>query len=168
MKKFLTVLFVLSIQLILAQEATTYYLIRHAEKDRSDPSNSNPELTLEGRQRAQRWSAVFERIALDAVYSTNYLRTIQTASPTAEAHHIAIQFYDPRALYSEEFKASTTGQNVLIVGHSNTIPELANAILGEQQFENIPDDINSYLYVITVIDNYANSILFTIDYKERD
>lgn len=168
MKKFLTVLFVLSIQLILAQEATTYYLIRHAEKDRSDPSNSNPELTLEGRQRSQRWSAVFERIALDAVYSTNYLRTIQTASPTAEAHHIAIQFYDPRALYSEEFKASTTGQNVLIVGHSNTIPELANAILGEQQFENIPDDINSYLYVITVIDNYANSILFTIDYKERD
>ena len=163
MKKFLTVLFVLSIQLILAQEATTYYLIRHAEKDRSDPSNSNPELTLEGRQRSQRWSAVFKRIALDAVYSTNYLRTIQTASPTAEAHHIAIQFYDPRALYSEEFKASTTGQNVLIVGHSNTIPELANAILGEQQFENIPDDINSYLYVITVIDNYANSILFTID-----
>ena len=163
MKKFLTVLFVLSIQLILAQEATTYYLIRHAEKDRSDPSNSNPELTLEGRQRSQRWSAVFERIALDAVYSTNYLRTIQTASPTADAHHIAIQFYDPRALYSEEFKASTTGQNVLIVGHSNTIPELANAILGEQQFENIPDDINSYLYVITVIDNYANSILFTID-----
>ena len=163
MKKFLTVLFVLSIQLILAQEATTYYLIRHAEKDRSDPSNSNPELTLEGRQRSQRWSAVFERIALDAVYSTNYLRTIQTASPTAEAHHIAIQFYDPRALYSEEFKASTTGQNVLIVGHSNTIPELANAILCEQQFENIPDDINSYLYVITVIDNYANSILFTID-----
>jgi len=153
----------LSIQLILAQEATTYYLIRHAEKDRSDPSNSNPELTLEGRQRSQRWSAVFERIALDAVYSTNYLRTIQTASPTAEAHHIAIQFYDPRALYSEEFKASTTGQNVLIVGHSNTIPELANAILGEQQFENIPDDINSYLYVITVIDNYANSILFKID-----
>lgn len=153
----------MSIQLILAQEATTYYLIRHAEKDRSDPSNSNPELTLEGRQRSQRWSAVFERIALDAVYSTNYLRTIQTASPTAEAHHIAIQFYDPRALYSEEFKASTTGQNVLIVGHSNTIPELANAILGEQQFENIPDDINSYLYVITVIDNYANSILFTID-----
>ncbi|MGA0042550.1 MAG: SixA phosphatase family protein [Flavobacteriaceae bacterium] len=130
MKKFLTVLFVLSIQLILAQEATTYYLIRHEEKDRSDPSNSNPELTLEGRQRSQRWSAVFERIALDAVYSTNYLRTIQTASPTAEAHHIAIQFYDPRALYSEEFKASTTGQNVLIVGHSNTIPELANAILG--------------------------------------
>ena len=168
MKKFLTVLFVLSIQLILAQEATTYYLIRHAEKDRSDPSNSNPELTLEGRQRSQRWSAVFERIALDAVYSTNYLRTIQTASQTAEAHHIAIKFYDQRALYSEEFKASTTGQNVLIVGHSNTIPELANAILGEQQFENIPDDINSYLYVITVIDNYANSILFTIDYKERD
>lgn len=163
MKKFLTVLFVLSIQLILAQEATTYYLIRHAEKDRSDPSNSNPELTLEGRQRAQRWSAVFERIALDAVYSTNYLRTIQTASPTAEAHHIALQFYDPRALYSEEFKASTKGQSVLILGHSNTIPELANAILGEQQFENIPDDINSYLYVITVIDNYANSILFTID-----
>ncbi len=163
MKKILTVFCVLCFQLTLAQDVTNYYLIRHAEKDRSNPNNSNPELTTEGHQRARRWGVVFEKIQFDAVYSTNYLRTIQTAAPTAESQGIEIQFYDPRTLNSDEFKETTKGQNVLIVGHSNTIPDLANAILGEQQFDNIPDDINSYLFVISVIDNKVNSMLLTID-----
>ncbi|PSR09222.1 MAG: phosphoglycerate mutase, partial [Candidatus Arcticimaribacter sp.] len=62
-----------------AQEVTTYYLVRHAEKDRSDKTNSNPELTDLGHQRALRWSSVFDNVTFDAVYSTNYLRTIATA-----------------------------------------------------------------------------------------
>ena len=44
---------------------TTYYLIRHAEKDRSDKSNRNPELTEIGKTRAQHWNEVFQNIAFD-------------------------------------------------------------------------------------------------------
>jgi len=32
-----------------SQTITTYYLIRHAEKDRSNPDNKNPHLTDKGR-----------------------------------------------------------------------------------------------------------------------
>lgn len=64
-------------------ETTTYYFIRHAEKDKSDSSNKNPDLTEKGIQRAEKWSNVFENIKLDFIFSTKYNRTIQTAQPTA-------------------------------------------------------------------------------------
>lgn len=67
-----------------SDETTTYYLIRHAEKDRTDTSNKNPNLNLEGLERAKKWASYFKNIELDAVYSTNYNRTQQTATPTAE------------------------------------------------------------------------------------
>ena len=79
-----------------AQEITTYYLVRHAEKDRSDKTNSNPELTDQGNQRALKWSSVFDNVTFDAVYSTNYLQTIATTKPTATAQGLVIQFYNPR------------------------------------------------------------------------
>ena len=64
-----------------AQETTTYYFIRHAEKDRTDPNNANPKLTPKGHQRAVKWSEVFQEVSFDAVYSTDYSRTIETALP---------------------------------------------------------------------------------------
>ena len=62
-------------------EVTVYYLIRHAEKDRSDKKNKNPELTKQGNNRAAYWASVFKEVPFDAVYSTDYNRTIQTATP---------------------------------------------------------------------------------------
>ena len=85
MKKYLF-LFIFAFSLLsscTSDETTTYYLIRHAEKDRTDNTNRNPHLNPEGEKRAQNWSTYFKDIKLDAVYSTNYNRTIQTATPTA-------------------------------------------------------------------------------------
>ena len=46
MKKLVVLLVILFCSLSsFAQEVSTYYLVRHAEKDRSDKTNSNPELT---------------------------------------------------------------------------------------------------------------------------
>ena len=42
------------------EETTTYYLIRHAEKDRTDATNPNPSLTITGEQRAQNWAEYFK------------------------------------------------------------------------------------------------------------
>ena len=60
------------------ERITTYYLVRHAEKDRSNPEDKNPNLTAEGLQRAERWNTVLSNIRFDAVYTTNYNRTQQT------------------------------------------------------------------------------------------
>jgi len=146
-----------------AQEITTYYLVRHAEKDRSDKTNSNPELTDQGNQRALKWSSVFDNVTFDAVYSTNYLRTIATAKPTATAQGLVIQFYNPRELNSKEFQQETKGKTVLVVGHSNTTPQFVNAILGTKQYTDIQDDNNANLYIVTRINEENSVVLLKIE-----
>jgi broad specificity phosphatase PhoE len=131
---------------------TTYYLIRHAEKDRSDPKDKNPNLNESGRNRADKWNLVFQNIDFDAVFSTEYNRTIQTAGPTAKKQKLEIQFYDPRQLYTEEFARSTQGKTVLVVGHSNTTPAFVNAILGEDKYKDMDDHDNGSLYIVTIMD----------------
>lgn len=157
MKRFL-IIFVAALSLVSCNDSkskkdkdtTVYYLIRHAEKDRSDETNRNPDLTEAGLIRANNWAKHFEDINLDAVYSTNYNRTQQTATPTAKAKGLEVLSYNPSKLYSDEFKAATKGKSVLVVGHSNTTPVFANAILGEKKYENMADDDNATLFIVTV------------------
>jgi broad specificity phosphatase PhoE len=78
------------------EETTTYYLIRHAEKDRTDKTNKNPNLNEKGLERAKKWAEYFKDVDFDAVYSTNYNRTMQTALPTAESNKLNIKNYDPK------------------------------------------------------------------------
>ena len=67
---------------MLAQEVakSTYFLIRHAEKDRSDSENKNPSLTEKGKQRAILWSQILADYGVEAVYATDYKRTQETAA----------------------------------------------------------------------------------------
>jgi phosphohistidine phosphatase SixA len=144
-------------------EKTTYYFIRHAEKDRSDDTNKNPNLNEKGLLRAENWSTVFENVAFDEIYSTDYNRTIQTATPTAESKHLEIKFYNPANLYDEGFEFKTKGKTVLIVGHSNTTPQFVNKILGKEKYPDIDDANNSNLYIITITNNVLNDILLVIN-----
>lgn len=153
MKKYtLLLLFVFTALLsCTTKETTTYYLIRHAEKVRTDATNRNPNLNETGKERATNWGTYFKNIDLDAVYATDYNRTQQTASPTAKNKNLPIQKYDPRKMYTEDFAAVTKGKTVLIVGHSNTTPVFANKILGEQKYKNMDDRDNASLYIVTII-----------------
>lgn len=164
MKKLVVLLVILFCSLSsFAQEVSTYYLVRHAEKDRSDKTDSNPKLTEEGKQRAAKWSTVFGDVAFDAVYSTNYLRTTATAQPTATAQGLEIQFYNSRELYSKEFQQATMGKTVLVVGHSNTTPQFVNAILGSERYSDIQDDNNANLYIVTRINKETADVLLKIE-----
>ena len=146
-----------------SDETTTYYLIRHAEKDRTDKTNRNPNLNFEGEKRAQKWSEYFNNIDLDAVYSTNYNRTIETATPTAMSKKLEIIKYDPRNMYDSIFQQNTKGKTVLIVGHSNTTPAFVNKIIGEKLYDNIDDSVNSNLFKVTVIGHTKSSERINVD-----
>ena len=165
MKKY-TLLFVLLFGLLSActsQETTTYYLIRHAEKDRTDKSNRKPNLNEKGLDRAKKWASYFKNIKLDAVYSTNYNRTQQTATPTATSKNLKILSYNPNQMYDSIFQQNTQGKKVLIVGHSNTTPVFANKILGEKKYEYMKDNDNSSLYIVTITNNKKTSTVEKID-----
>lgn len=131
-------------------ETTNYYLIRHAEKDRSDPTNKDPKLTAEGIVRANTWANYFKDTPLDQVYSTAYLRTQQTAAYTASSKNLMVEQYEVGSLYTEDFKSLTKGQHVLIVGHSNTTPALVNKIIGQDTYVDMKDDDNASLYKVTI------------------
>ncbi len=165
MKHFFLLLLCAFNLLVFAQqeETSTYYLIRHAEKDRTDATNKDPVLTTAGEARAVRWAQVFKEVPLEAVYSTSYQRTLQTAQPTAQLKELEILTYDPRNLDLDEFYSDTAGQHVLIVGHSNTTPQLANKLLGEKQYEQIADNNNGNLYIITVTNKKASGVLLHIE-----
>ncbi len=168
MKKYLLlVVFVFSTVASFSQEkekeVTTYYLIRHAEKNRADKNNKDPFLTIKGVERAKHWAEVFSTANINMVYTTNYNRTKETAQPTANKNGLKLYIYDPSNMYDEDFKFNTKGKNVLIVGHSNTTNTFANKILGENKYSEIDDGNNSNLYIVTVSKKGATSVFLKID-----
>ncbi|MEM8928938.1 MAG: phosphoglycerate mutase family protein [Bacteroidota bacterium] len=142
---------------------STFYLIRHSEKDRSDLDDPDPELEQKGLDRAIRWAEVFDPVPLDAIYSTNYERTTMTAAPTSVKKNIDIEFYDPQNVDIEEFKLKNIGANVLVVGHSNTTPDFVNKLLGEEKYAAMDDNDNSSLFIVRFIDDQVTHIQLNMD-----
>jgi len=145
------------------QTVTTYFLIRHAEKNRNNPDNKNPHLTDKGRERALRWSQILKNVKLDAVYSTDYNRTKETANPTAASQHLKVTFYHPIKIDYAAFKKETKGKTVLIVGHSNTIPNFVNALIGKDKYKQIADTNNANLYIVTITGDKVSDLQLYIN-----
>ena len=146
-----------------ANENTTYYLIRHAEKVRTDPNDQNPALEIKGMMRAKRWAAYFEPIKIDKIYITKFVRTKQTASFIAQEKQVTPTTYDPNTVYSDKFLKETNGKSILIVGHSNTIPQLVNKLIGEEKFEDMDDGDNSTLFKVTINGNDKKVETITVE-----
>ena len=51
-----------------SQDCSEFFLIRHAEKDRNDPENKNPNLNEKGKLRALKWIEVFKNLEFDKIY----------------------------------------------------------------------------------------------------
>lgn len=142
---------------------TTYYLVRHAEKDRVNPEDKNPNLTSEGFARAENWNQILKNVKLDLIYTTNYNRTQQTAQPIANQHNLTPIIYDANNFVTDEFLKTTKGKTVFIVGHSNTLPQIANALIGDDMFQEINDNQNGNLYIITKINDRVIHQLLVIN-----
>lgn len=147
MKKYFLLL-LLIVQLVFAQnKTTTLYFIRHAEKV---DNSKNPDLSPLGLERANHWKDVFSSVHFDAIYSTDYIRTLKTATPTAIAQDIQITKYDPKTIDLEKFKSENIGKTILIVGHSNTTPEFVNKLIKQNTYPTIEDTIFGNLYILTI------------------
>jgi len=163
MKQFLFILLILFSVNLTGQDCTEIYLIRHAEKDRSDVKNRNPELNELGKKRALKWVQVFKNIELDKIYSTNYNRTIQTVTPISEENNIDVSIYSPSKINYENFISENIGAKVLVVGHSNTIPFFVNGLINKEFYQQIDDLNNSNLYVVTICSNNISHKLLYVN-----
>lgn len=131
--------------------ATTFILLRHAE---TSGAGSDPALSAAGQQRAAELVRVLKNVPVQAVYATSYLRTTQTAQPTATDKSLNVQTYDPFAPgpLTDAVLNAYQGQAVLIVGHSNTIPALLNVLTGTNDFAQIPDTQYDNLFIVSVFE----------------
>ena len=124
------VFFVLLFACASSYAQTTFILIRHAEKE---ATGTDPNLTKEGEERAKKLVSMLEKQHVDEIYSTNFNRTKNTVKPLAEAKGLQVKTYD-----KQPDVANLKG-TIVIVGHSNTIPALANQLIGKDQFKNFDD-----------------------------
>jgi broad specificity phosphatase PhoE len=108
--------------------ATTIYLTRHAEKA---AAGTDPALTPEGQVRATNIAATLKDAQVRHVYSTNYQRTKQTAQPLAAYLNLPVVTYDPGQLPAFAQQLRALPDNALVVGHSDTTPELIRQLGGD-------------------------------------
>ena len=136
---------------------STFYFIRHAEKDRSDSENIDPELSQQGLGRAMHWAEILNDVELDAIYTTDYERTLMTATPVSVKKEITVQYYDPQNIDIAQFKADNINKNVLVVGHSNTTPDFVNKMIDMDKYYEMDDADNGSLYIVQLINDKATS-----------
>ncbi len=127
---------------------TTIYLVRHAEKQAGD----NPSLTAIGGFRAQNIAKQLASVGITHIFSTDYNRTQQTAKPLADFLKLAIQSYDPRDLTTFAEQLKSIKGSILVVGHSNTTPELT-ALLSHKKIEVIKENEYDNLYQVILVDD---------------
>ena len=139
-----------------ASAAATFVIVRHAEK--ATDGTRDPSLSQAGHARAQALARLLSDAPVRAAYATQYRRTQQTAAPTAKAHGISVTTYEatlPAAQFAAQLRAShatagrTTATTVLVVGHSNTVPDIAAALSG-QHIEAMPESEFDRLYRIRI------------------
>lgn len=133
---------------------SVYYLVRHAEKDLSETANKkDPVLTQAGKERAKALEKRLSTLSIDGIYSTDYARTRDTALPLSRAVGVPLTLYDASDLPAFAETMRSKHGTFVIVGHSNTTPQLA-ALLGGEAGEPIVEmGENDRLYILRQTDS---------------
>jgi broad specificity phosphatase PhoE len=127
------------------------YVVRHAE--RADTAGggtammaTDPDLSAAGKARAESLAAMLKDAKIGAIYTTQYKRTKQTAEPLAKALGLTPSEVDARdvAVTIEKLKS---GENALIVGHSNSVGAIIKA-LGVAEPVALSDDDYDNLFIV--------------------
>jgi broad specificity phosphatase PhoE len=132
---------------------TVVVVVRHAEKGTDDPKD--PSLSAEGQARAQRLAVALKDLPLTAVVASQFRRTQQTAQPAAQAQGLEVKVKpigDSVAFARElahHIRQDHAGHALLVVGHSNTVPDVVEALTGTKPAP-IADDEFDRIYVVTL------------------
>jgi phosphohistidine phosphatase SixA len=140
-------------------ETTIFFLVRHAEKDTA--GGTNADLNNIGRGRAAILPTILKKVSIAGVYSTDKPRTRNTAAPVAKAKGLSVEIYDAKkqAELAKDLTEKGKGKRYFIVGHSNTIPQLAAQLSlrgtkqpagDEKPTGDLPDSEYSFLYIVSV------------------
>jgi broad specificity phosphatase PhoE len=135
-----------------AAQPATVIVVRHAEKA-AEPA-SDPILSAEGTQRARDLAAALAGTGVTSVITTHLQRTKLTAKPVTDAlgkEPIVVRAGGPPAAHVEAVAAAVrarpAGEVVLVVGHSNTVPAIVNALAGTK-LQDLCDPQYSLMFIV--------------------
>jgi len=137
--------------LLVSCNRNTFYIVRHAEKATAEKNmSSDVPLTEAGQQRAIALKNLLAKKKIHYIFSTQTIRTTSTAKPFAELTGITIQPYSPKDTVDQfisRLKAIRKG-SVLVVGHSNTVDDLVNKLMGQNLLTDLPDTEFDNLFIV--------------------
>ncbi len=137
-----------------SQATTTIIFVRHAEKALTPPED--PGLSPAGQRRVaelKRQLVDADVVAgVDAVYSTPFRRTEETARPIAEALGLSVNSYDAADTEAiiEYIVREHKGKVILVVGHSNTLPRLMADMGASKKVPPIAEDEYDNIYIVSI------------------
>ena len=139
-----------------SQATTTVIFVRHAEK--AEQPADDPGLSPAGERRVAeltRQLADADVVAgIDAIYVTRTRRSEDTARPLAQRLGLDLVHYDSRAENYEatvdRIVAENKGKIILVVGHSNTIPELIANLGASKNVPEIAEFEYDNLYLVSI------------------
>jgi broad specificity phosphatase PhoE len=139
----------------------TVILVRHAERADGGAGTpggrtgsmtgapADPLLSAAGEARATRLAAMLLDAGIKGIFTSEFRRTQDTARPLAAKLGLQIQVVTAKDAtgLAAKIKAAHARDTVLIVGHSNTVPELIKVFGGPEV--KIADDDYTGIYVLT-------------------
>lgn len=137
-------------------QAAPIFVVRHAERADGDASrggmgsmtgSSDPPLSVEGARRAERLASMLRDAGITRVFTTEFARTRQTAEPLAKRASVEVTVVPAKDLAALAEKLSEAGGPALVVGHSNTVPDILKA-LGLKEPVRIADAEYDNLFII--------------------
>lgn len=136
------------------QATTTVIFVRHAEK--ATAPADDPGLSAAGKQRAAELARQLvdaDVVAgVDAIYATPFRRTEETAQPVATALGLPITSYEAANTETimDEIVRTHKGKIILVVGHSNTVPEMIGNMGASKKVPGIDENEYDNLYVVSI------------------
>lgn len=135
-----------------ARATTVVFVVRHGETDAA--TDADPNLSVEGRERAARLATMLSQAqpvrGLDAIFASEFRRTHQTVTPVSETLALPVNLV-PSATWSHLARRITRehrGEYVLVAGSSDTVPQLVEALSGEQV--TLRDDEYNAMFIVFV------------------
>jgi len=139
------------------QKPLVVFLVRHAEKT---DDGKDPELSDDGKERTEDLAEALKSANIEHVHSTDFIRTRDTAEPVAKEAGVTVEKYDPKDLAGFAKQLKEEGGRHLVVGHSNTTPELTKLLGGDAGTEIDEKAEYDRLYIVTIgKDGTVNSVL---------
>ena len=130
------------------EQASVVYVLRHAERADTAQPERDPHLSAAGHARAEQLADLLVAEHIATIFSSDYHRTRETARPLASRLGLLVQTYDPSALAELAAELSELPGRHVVVGHSNTTPQLVE-LLGGDPGEPIDDAVEfDRLYIV--------------------